>query len=207
VIGADLDRFAQLRPGDQIRFAAVSLEEARAATLAARAALGPESVVRSPRQFVGSSMESSPSTTLETEMAALVSGWDPDGVVRVLDALARTGVTSFTINSGTGFTLSIERGGGAAPAPSAATALEQTDSLVAAPVLGVFYRRGGPDQPAFVEPGGRVAKGQVIGLIEVMKSYHEVTAPVDGVLAHFAIEDGQFVEYGQEIARITREQP
>jgi biotin carboxyl carrier protein len=37
-----------------------------------------------------------------------------------------------------------------------------------------------------------------------MKSYHEVTAPEAGVLTEFLVEDGQFVEYGQAIARIAK---
>jgi biotin carboxyl carrier protein len=39
-------------------------------------------------------------------------------------------------------------------------------------------------------------------VIEVMKTYHEVTAPVSGLLTAFLAEDEQVVEYGQPIARI-----
>jgi biotin carboxyl carrier protein len=39
-------------------------------------------------------------------------------------------------------------------------------------------------------------------VIEVMKTYHEVTAPVSGLLTTFLVEDEQVVEYGQPVARI-----
>ena len=69
-------------------------------------------------------------------------------------------------------------------------------------MLGVFYRRPGPDQPPLAEPGQPVEAGQAIGLIEVMKTYHDVTAPRAGVLSEFLVEDAAFVEYGAPIARL-----
>jgi len=69
-------------------------------------------------------------------------------------------------------------------------------------VLGVFFRRSAPDQPVLAEPGSLVTAGQVICVLEVMKTYHEVTAPERGTLLAFAVEDGDFVEYGQLIAHI-----
>src|SRR5262249_27312440 len=53
VIGADLDRLAQLRPAAPVRFAAVAPEDARAETLQYRAALGPEAVVVAPPFYSG----------------------------------------------------------------------------------------------------------------------------------------------------------
>jgi acetyl-CoA carboxylase biotin carboxyl carrier protein len=75
--------------------------------------------------------------------------------------------------------------------------------IVTAPILGVLYRRSAPDQPLLVESGARVEAGQPICLIEVMKSYHEVTAPRAGTLVEFLVADGDYVEYGQAIARIA----
>ena len=44
------------------------------------------------------------------------------------------------------------------------------------PLPGTFYRRPAPDKPAYKNDGDTVAKGDVIGLIEVMKSFTEVKA-------------------------------
>ena len=70
-------------------------------------------------------------------------------------------------------------------------------------MLGVFYRQAAPGDAPFATPGQPVHASQTIGLLEVMKTYHEVTAHRDGILAEFLIADGDFVEYGQAIARIT----
>jgi len=48
IIGADLDRLGQRRPGDAMRFAAVEVGTARCLTRAYRARLGPEAVVTEP---------------------------------------------------------------------------------------------------------------------------------------------------------------
>ena len=40
-----------------------------------------------------------------------------------------------------------------------------------APLPGVFYRKPAPDKPAYKSEGDIVAVGDVVGLIEVMKSF------------------------------------
>lgn len=45
---------------------------------------------------------------------------------------------------------------------------------ILSPLPGTFYRRPSPDQPPYKEVGDSVAKGDVVGLVEVMKSFHEV---------------------------------
>ena len=74
--------------------------------------------------------------------------------------------------------------------------------MITAPLLGTFYRRSGPDEPAYVDEGGRVEEGQTVGLIEVMKSFHEVTAPVAGIIARVLVEEGATVEFGQPLMEL-----
>lgn len=200
VIGADLDAFGQLRPGNVVRFESVSVEEARAATLAARAAIGEDAVVERLSVVPGSQ----PSVSSE-EVVHVAGAWDPEGVERVLAAIERTGVTAFSLEvAGAGIKISLERG---LPVPATTAAqvskTEDREQSILAPVLGVFYRRSQPDQPPLAEVGARVSSGQAIGVIEVMKTYHEVVSPANGVIASFAMEDGHYVEYGQEIARLV----
>lgn len=196
VIGADLDQLAQARPGSRVRFTAVTPTQARAATLAYRAALGENAILTGPVLVPGWSPSELP-----------VAAWTPDGVIRVIAALRDAGYRSFLLNLTEGsrtFNLSLgsdpDRQGVAPTLP--AHSAPQDDALVHAPVLGVFYRRARPDEAPLVEPGARVTAGQVIGLIEVMKTYHEVTAPHAGILREFLVQDGAFVEYGQAIARL-----
>ena len=67
---------------------------------------------------------------------------------------------------------------------------------------GTFYRRPAPDRPPYREPGDKVAKGDVIGLVEVMKSFHEITATADGVITAFLIENEEPLMAGQVVAEI-----
>jgi acetyl-CoA carboxylase biotin carboxyl carrier protein len=73
---------------------------------------------------------------------------------------------------------------------------------ILSPLPGTFYRRPSPDQPTFKEAGDTVAVGDVIGLIEVMKSFNEVLADQAGVLTAFVAEDEEPVMAGQPLAEL-----
>lgn len=73
---------------------------------------------------------------------------------------------------------------------------------ILSPLPGTFYRRPSPDQPAFKEVGDAVAVGDVIGLIEVMKSFNEVQADQAGTLTAFVAEDEEPVMAGQPLAEL-----
>lgn len=75
-------------------------------------------------------------------------------------------------------------------------------SEIRSPLPGTFYRKPAPDQPAYKESGDSVAKGDVIGLIEVMKSFHEVKSDYDGTLTEFLAEDEGPVTAGQILAEL-----
>ena len=67
---------------------------------------------------------------------------------------------------------------------------------------GVYYRKPAPDQPAFKSLGDAVAVGDVIGLIEVMKSFHEVLADAAGTITAFPADDEEPVMAGQVLAEL-----
>ncbi|WP_349365789.1 MAG: acetyl-CoA carboxylase [Nitratireductor rhodophyticola] len=73
---------------------------------------------------------------------------------------------------------------------------------IRAPMPGVFYRKPSPDSPPFKADGDDVAAGDVVGLIEVMKSFHEVSAMEGGKSVRFLLEDADAVMAGQVIAEI-----
>ncbi len=62
-------------------------------------------------------------------------------------------------------------------------------SQIVSPLPGTFYRQPSPDQPPYKSEGDDVQKGDVIGLVEVMKSFHEVKAETEGTLAKYLIEN------------------
>ncbi|MEO3428933.1 acetyl-CoA carboxylase [Pelagibius sp. CAU 1746] len=73
---------------------------------------------------------------------------------------------------------------------------------VKSPIPGTFYRKPAPDQPPYKEVGDAVAKGDTLGLVEVMKTYVEVKADDDGTVASFPIGDSEPVMAGQTIAEL-----
>lgn len=67
---------------------------------------------------------------------------------------------------------------------------------------GIFYQRPSPDEPAFKQPGDMVAAGDVLGLVEIMKSFHEIKSEGAGRLARYHLGNGEEVAPSQIIADI-----
>ncbi len=74
---------------------------------------------------------------------------------------------------------------------------------ILSPLPGTFYSKPSPDQPAFKTVGDAIAVGDVIGLIEVMKSFNEVTADQAGTLVAFIAEDEEPVMAGQPLIELA----
>jgi biotin carboxyl carrier protein len=73
---------------------------------------------------------------------------------------------------------------------------------ILSPLPGTFYRRPAPDKPVYKEVGDSVSVGDVIGLIEVMKSFNEVTADQAGVITGFPADDEEPVMAGQPLVEL-----
>ena len=73
---------------------------------------------------------------------------------------------------------------------------------IVSPLPGTFYRRPSPDSPLFKEDGDSVSASDVIGLVEVMKNFQEVTADVDGQAIRYLIEDGAAIMAGEPLAEV-----
>lgn len=79
------------------------------------------------------------------------------------------------------------------------------EHTVITPLPGTFYRKASPDSDNFVEVGAQVTADTVIGLIEVMKQFSELTAGAAGRFSAFLVEDGDPIEPGQVIATLDHE--
>lgn len=90
------------------------------------------------------------------------------------------------------------------PAPSGAADPAPADGLVElrSPLLGVFYRRPSPDQPALVELGDQVGANDPVCIIDVMKMFTRIPAGTAGRIVEVCAQDGQLVEHGQLLMRI-----
>ena len=72
-------------------------------------------------------------------------------------------------------------------------------SVIKTPLPGTFYRRPSPDAAPYVEEGDSVEAGDVVGLIEIMKTFHEIRSDADGVVARFLVDNEELVDAGQDI--------
>ncbi|MBC7287713.1 MAG: biotin carboxyl carrier domain-containing protein [Armatimonadetes bacterium] len=96
----------------------------------------------------------------------------------------------------------------AAPAPMAAAPdagpapLPEDVVPVLAPMSGVFYRAPSPESPPYVEEGSQVERGDVIGLIEAMKLFNEIEAPVSGTVVEILVKNGESVAANQRLMLI-----
>ncbi len=77
------------------------------------------------------------------------------------------------------------------------------EDVIRAQIPGIFYRRPDPESEAFVQEGEAVEPGTVVGLVEVMKQFHEVTAEVAGTIAAFEVENEGMVSPGDVVARLA----
>jgi acetyl-CoA carboxylase biotin carboxyl carrier protein len=70
---------------------------------------------------------------------------------------------------------------------------------VKSPLPGIFYRKPDPDSEVFVNEGDQVNEGDVVGLVGVMKSFHEVKADAAGKVVRFEVENEDPVQAGQDV--------
>ena len=61
---------------------------------------------------------------------------------------------------------------------------------IQASMPGTFYTRPSPDKPPFVVKGTKVTEGQSVGLIEVMKTFSTIKAPISGIFEGWEKADG-----------------
>ena len=91
------------------------------------------------------------------------------------------------------------------PAPAApASAPPADDGLtsVTSPIVGTFYRAPSPGAPPFVEVGSRVAKGQVLCIVEAMKLMNEIECELDAEVVEIVVANGQPIEYGETLFKL-----
>jgi acetyl-CoA carboxylase biotin carboxyl carrier protein len=90
-------------------------------------------------------------------------------------------------------------GGGGSPAVTGPAEVSAAGTPIESPSVGLFWRSPSPGAPPFVEVGDRVANGQTVAIVEVMKLMNHVPSPVDGVVTAILADNGAPVEFGQPI--------
>ena len=88
--------------------------------------------------------------------------------------------------------------GDAAPKAEAKSSFLEVKS----PMVGTYYASPEPGAKAYVNPGDRIAKGQVLCIIEAMKIMNEIESEYSGVVKEILVDNAHPVEYGQVLFRI-----
>jgi acetyl-CoA carboxylase biotin carboxyl carrier protein len=76
------------------------------------------------------------------------------------------------------------------------------ENTVKAQMPGTFYRSPDPESDPYVQEGDEVATGDTVGLIEVMKNFHEVQVEEDGTISRFLVENEEAVDAGQDLVEL-----
>lgn len=122
-------------------------------------------------------------------------------------------------------TVLVPDAGAPSPAPTTANALDAVASVapmatpaapvvpppsndrklleITSPMVGTFYRAPAPDESPFVEVGDRIKTGQTVCIIEAMKLMNELEAEVSGEIVEILVQNGEPVEYGQPLMRVS----
>lgn len=87
------------------------------------------------------------------------------------------------------------------PTPEAVAEPVEEGTFVTAPLVGTFYAASAPGEEPYVKPGQKVQKGDVLCLVEAMKTMNEIKAPCDCVVEEVLAQDGDLVSYGQNLIR------
>lgn len=124
-------------------------------------------------------------------------------VERCLQLMTRYHLQELEITA-EGVRIHIERADATAPPavaavqPSPPPAVETPNWIpIESPMTGMFYRGPSPSEPPYVEEGDLVYEGQTIGLIEAMKVFNEIPAPMTGVVRRIVAQNASLVQQGE----------
>ena len=75
--------------------------------------------------------------------------------------------------------------------------------FITSPMVGTFYAAPTPDAEPYVRIGESVKSGQTVCIIEAMKVMNEIKSDISGVVKNILVENGQPIEFGQELFEIV----
>ena len=91
----------------------------------------------------------------------------------------------------------------AATAPAEPAAADDDFHVIKSPFVGTFYRAPSPEADPFVQVGGAVEPKQPLCIVEAMKLMNHIESDVSGVVKQILVENGQTVEFGQPLFKIS----
>lgn len=83
--------------------------------------------------------------------------------------------------------------------PTETTKEEGSGQPVNSPLVGVFWQSSKQGMAPYVEVGSTVHKGDILCIVEAMKSMNEIRSEVDGIVKEILVKDGDLVEFAQPL--------
>ena len=77
--------------------------------------------------------------------------------------------------------------------------------LFKSPLVGTYYQSSKPGEPPFIEQNQKIAKGQVLCVIEAMKIFNEIESEKSGQIIEILVKDGDPIEYDQPLFTILED--
>ena len=75
-------------------------------------------------------------------------------------------------------------------------------TYIKSPMVGTFYRAPSPEASNFAEINDIVNPDSVVCIIEAMKVMNEIQADLSGKVLQFLVNDGDAVEFGQNLVKV-----
>ena len=79
---------------------------------------------------------------------------------------------------------------------------EENYKVIKSPMVGTFYASSSPDKDPYVKVGDKIAKGQVVCIVEAMKLMNEIESEFDGEIVEICAKNEDVVEYGTPLFKI-----
>ena len=70
---------------------------------------------------------------------------------------------------------------------------------IKSPMVGIVYLAPDPTKKAYVNIGDHIKQGDVVLLIEAMKTFNEVRSTQSGIVKNILVTNGQPVEFGEDL--------
>ncbi|OEF98437.1 acetyl-CoA carboxylase biotin carboxyl carrier protein [Desulfuribacillus alkaliarsenatis] len=93
----------------------------------------------------------------------------------------------------------------AAPIAQPAKTADSSIIEIKSPMVGTFYSSPSPDAEVYVKVGDQVKANDVVCIVEAMKLMNEIEAECNGKIVEVCVENGQLVEYGQTLFKVSKE--
>ena len=77
--------------------------------------------------------------------------------------------------------------------------VKKLENIVKSPMVGVAYLSADPASKPYVKIGQHVKQGDTLLLIEAMKTFNEVKAPISGIVKEIIVLNSQPVEFGDDL--------